>query len=48
MLTSLDLMTAEFTFRGAVSLLTGCVRAFAGFGLSAAAMAVLAAILPPG
>jgi uncharacterized protein len=37
----------EWVFCGSVSFLAGCVRGFAGFGLSAVAMACLVLILPP-
>ncbi len=37
----------EWAFCGSVALLAGCVRGFAGFGLSAVAMACLVLILPP-
>lgn len=37
----------EWVFCGCAALLAGCVRGFAGFGLSAVAMACLVLILPP-
>ncbi|MEP4030864.1 sulfite exporter TauE/SafE family protein [Roseibium polysiphoniae] len=37
----------EWAFCGSVAFLAGCVRGFAGFGLSAVAMACLVLILPP-
>lgn len=37
----------EWVFCGSAALLAGCVRGFAGFGLSAVAMACLVLILPP-
>jgi uncharacterized membrane protein YfcA len=37
----------EWAFCGSVAFLAGCIRGFAGFGLSAVAMACLVLILPP-
>lgn len=47
MLSYLTLSAPEFAFCAAVAFLAGCVRGFAGFGLSAVAMACLVLILPP-
>lgn len=43
----LNLSITELAFCCAVAFLAGCVRGFAGFGLSAVAMACLVMILPP-
>lgn len=47
LLLHLDLSASELAICGAVTFLAGCVRGFAGFGLSAVAMACLVLILPP-
>lgn len=43
----MELSSVELAFCSAVAFLAGCVRGFAGFGLSAVAMAGLVLILPP-